>query len=169
MLTQSRWSALKKFDTIVLGREGSSRFVLLQERKVNKRKEMGAKGSSFKEVDEAGKNERLAIQTAIQDNNAKVGEVESFKGGDYERMLKGFRFENVLGPRNNIILLKSMAPTEFSQSSDDTYWTKNLELADIYAKYHQARNGADIRVGVLHMIIPKAIIESAVAFKNQDH
>ena len=59
-----------------------------------------------------------------------------------------------------------MTPTDLSQSSDDTYLTKNLELADVDAKYHHARIAADIRAGILHMIIPKAIIKSAVDFRN---
>lgn len=170
MLTQSRWSALESFDNIVLGRQKASRFVSLQERTANKEKGKEGQASSSKtEVDEAGEDERLAVQTAVQDRIAKVDEVELFKGGDYEGMLKGFRPEDIPGPRNNILRLRSMPPTDFSQTANDTYWAKTLELADLYAAYHQARNGNDVRRGILHMIIPKAIIESAVEFKTQDH
>lgn len=170
MLTEVRWSALKSFDTIVLAGKGRTKFVSLKERKANRGKEKETKSAASNiENEENEEDPRLNIQTAVQDRDVKVDEIELFKGGGYERMMKAFIPENVPGPRYDIRALGSEAPTDFSRSSDDTYWSKTLELADHYAEYHQIRHGNDTSTGMLHMIIPKAMIEAAVDFKNQDH
>lgn len=172
MLTRNRWAALESLDNTVLGQKSkkATKFVSLEERTANKGKGKEGKGSPSRNRDEeTEKDEPLAIEAVVQDRNAKADEVELFKVGGYERMKKAFRPENVPGPRYNTSALRSTALTDFSQSSDDTYWATNLELAEFFARYHQARNGTDIRAGMLHIIIPKPILESAVHFKTQEH
>lgn len=171
MLTRIRWFALESLDNIVLGRRGqkATGFVSLKERKANKAKEKEGKASSSKMKDDEAEDNRLAIETAVQDRSAKSDEVEWFKGGDYECLKKVFVPEDRGGPGYITRRLQSKPPTDFSREFGDTYWAKTLQLAEVYADFHQARNKGDILTGILHIIIPKATVESATQFKETKH
>ena len=173
MLINIRWVDLENMDTYVLGRgkvRGASMFVTLEARQGNREKGIGGKGSSSMSIDdEADDKKHLAVETVVQKRIAGADEIHLYKGGAYARMLKAFRAEDIPGPRYTTLDLASQPPTDFSQAPDLTYWTKHLELAEKFARYAQNRNASAHSTGILHMIVSKAIIESAVQFRETAH
>ena len=129
--------------------------------------------SATLEARQGNKEGHLVIESVVQDRTAKADEIHVFKGGAYGRLMKAFRKEKLPaqklpGPRFHTLNVASLPPTHFSQGRESTYWTKHLELAEKFARYAQIRD-ASVRCGMLHMIVPKSIIESAVQFRETAH
>ncbi|KAM0795268.1 hypothetical protein BDR22DRAFT_977122 [Usnea florida] len=138
---KERWLELMNMDNYVLGRSKSM-------------------------DDEADDKKHLTVECVVQERTAEADEIHLFKGGAYARLVEAFQGEDLPGPRYVTLSIASLPPTDFSQGELSTYWTKDLELAEKFAGYAKARVAAAHASGILHMIVSKTIIQSAVQFRE---
>ena len=87
----------------------------------------------------------------------------------YGWLLKAFRDEDIPASRFKTLSLASQPPTDFSQGLRSTSWTQHLELAKKFARYVETRGASTHSAGILHMIVSRTMMESAIRFRKTAH